>query len=86
MQKNPLNRRVSPTSAGLVVLIWACQGLNWPDDSDFGPLELSVARRLATPLGNRLLMPPPLPAGAVFWATCGATPIHLRSATIPLVS
>ena len=61
LQKNRLNRRVSPSSGGLVGLSWRCQGLRWPDDSDFGPLELSGAHRLATPLGNLLLMPSPSP-------------------------
>ena len=61
LQKNRLNRRVSPSSGGLVGLSWRCQGLRWPDDCDSGPLELSGAHRLPTPLGNLLLMPSPSP-------------------------
>jgi hypothetical protein len=61
LQKNCLNRSVSPSSGGLVGLICACQGLRWPDDGDSGPLQLSFGHRLATSLGNLLLMPSPSP-------------------------
>jgi hypothetical protein len=65
LRKNRLNGRVFP-SGELIALRsgWfsLIQPFRTPDFRRFAPVQLPDRCRLATPLGNRLFMPPPLPA------------------------
>ena len=65
LRKNRLTSRVFP-SRGLITLrsgsFSANQRLRTAEFRRFSPVELPDRCRLATSLGNRLFMPPPLPA------------------------
>ena len=65
LRKNRLNGRAFPSQRADRApfgLIFSMSAAQTPDFIRLAPLGLPDRRRLATPLGNHLFMPPPVPA------------------------